>query len=61
MAAHADTGLGFVSGKWTGFHFGVGMGHEWPAIRVSNIPGVQYMSAKRADVSGSAERSATKT
>jgi len=46
MAAYADTGLGFSSGKWTGFHFGVGMGHEWPAIRLADIPGVQYSGRK---------------
>jgi len=46
FSPYADTGLGYASGKWTGFHFGVGMGHEWPALRLSDIPGVQYSGRK---------------
>jgi hypothetical protein len=25
--------------KWTGFFFGMGMAHQWPAVRVENIAG----------------------
>jgi hypothetical protein len=24
---------GLAGGKWYGFHFGIGMGHQWPAVR----------------------------
>jgi hypothetical protein len=29
---YIDTGLN--AGKWLGFHFGVGMAHQWPAVRL---------------------------
>jgi hypothetical protein len=32
---YIDTGLN--AGKWFGFHFGVGMAHQWPAVRLGGV------------------------
>ncbi len=45
-----DNNLG--SYKWTGFHFGMGMAHQWPAVRVGGVapatPRTVYVSFDQA-------------
>jgi hypothetical protein len=39
---NSDGGLGAY--KWTGFFFGMGMSHQWPAVRLGGVAPPQYRS-----------------
>ncbi len=38
-------GYGLQGGKWTGFFFGMGMAHQWPAIRLGQPHGATFVPA----------------
>ena len=37
IANSANANTSWASGKWTGFFFGMGMAHQWPAIRLGSV------------------------
>jgi hypothetical protein len=52
-----DNGLN--AGKWYGFQFGVGMAHQWPAVRVGGVTPISYTSkpikARLADIAAAVD------
>jgi hypothetical protein len=52
-------------GKWYGFQFGVGMAHQWPAVRVGGVAPEDLrtiaVSSRLADVSGAVSIKVTAT
>jgi hypothetical protein len=53
------------AGKWYGFQFGVGMAHQWPAVRVGGVAPEDLrtiaVSSRLADVSGAVSIKVTAT
>jgi hypothetical protein len=50
---------GLSAGKWYGFHFGVGMAHQWPAVRLGGVTPkttvAKPIQARLADISGAVD------
>ncbi|WP_031494835.1 PKD domain-containing protein [Bryobacter aggregatus] len=59
----ADMSLSY--GKWYGFQFGIGMAHQWPAVRIGGVRPVQVEQASinfdKAGINGAAKARLTVT